>query len=65
MNVEWCDFAVFSNDQVVVDQILADYDYWLEVLDRFYVQHVVPEILSGAIFTGEYNCILEFWLYCY
>jgi len=63
MNVEWCDFAVFSNGQVVVDRILADYDYWLELseaIDRFYVQHVVPEILSGAIFTDEYNSILEF-----
>ena len=63
MNVEWCDFVVFSNGQVAVDCILADYDYWLklsEVLDRFYVQHVVPEILSGVIFTDEYKSILKF-----
>ena len=24
MNVEWCDFVVFSNGEVVVDRILAD-----------------------------------------
>ena len=47
LNVEWCDFVVFSNGVVVVDRIIADYTYWTELcetLDNFYVQHVVPEI---------------------
>ena len=54
LNVEWCDFVVFSNGQihVVVDRILADFDYWAELndtLDNFYMQNVVPEILSGSL----------------
>jgi len=35
MNVEWCDFAVFSNGQVVVDRVLAEYDFWLELSETF------------------------------
>ena len=27
-NKEWCDFVVFSNNEVVVDRILADLEYW-------------------------------------
>ena len=53
LNVEWCDFVVYSNGSVIVDRILADYDYWTkmcEVLDEFYIHHIVPEILSGRIF---------------
>ena len=26
LGVEWCDFAIFSNDAIVVDQILTDYE---------------------------------------
>ena len=50
LDVELCDCVVFSNDTVVVDRIIADYDYWtnfLEKLEQFYLQHVVPELLSG------------------
>ena len=63
LNVEWCDFVVFSNGSVIVDRILADHDYWTkmcDVLDEFYVQHVVPEILSGRIFKEEYASLFEF-----
>ena len=65
LNVEWCDFVVFSNGSVIVDRILADHDYWTkmcDVLDEFYVQHVVPEILSGRIFKEEYASLFEFQL---
>ena len=31
LNVEWHDFVVFSNGSVVVDRILADYDYWAKM----------------------------------
>ena len=44
---------MFSNDTVVVDRIVADYDYWmdlLEKLEQLYLQHVIPELLSGKIF---------------
>ena len=55
LNVEWCNFVVFSNDSVIVDCILADYDYWKKMcntLDEFYMNHACyPEILSGTIFT--------------
>ena len=27
LDKEWCDFAVFSNCKVVVDQVLADFEY--------------------------------------
>ena len=63
MNVEWCDFVVYSNNEIVIDCIIADYNYWVELsetLDRFYVQHIVPEILSGKIFMEEYGSFLEF-----
>ena len=58
LNVEWCDFVVFSNGQIVVDRILADFDYWTELndtLDNFYVPNVVPEILSGSLFKKDYS----------
>ena len=63
LDVEWCDFVVFSNASVVVDCILADYDYWTkmcDMLDEFYMQHVIPEILSGTIFKEEYASLFEF-----
>ena len=50
---EWCIFVVFSNDTVVVDWIVVDYDYWinlLEKLEQFYLRHVKPELLPGEIF---------------
>ena len=62
LNVEWCDFVVYSNGSVIVDRILADYDYWTkmcEVLDEFYIHHIVPEILSGRIFKEEYASLFE------
>ena len=57
-NKEWCDFVVFSNNEVVVDRILADLEYWNhleEKLEEFYVHHVIPEILSGKIFLEEFG----------
>ena len=63
MNVEWCDFAVYSNGEVIVDRNVADYDYWTELndkLDNFYMLYVVSESLSGAIFMEEYAPILQF-----
>ena len=58
LGVEWCDFVVYSNGCVIVDQILANLDYWnnlLEKLKHFYVTHVIPEILSGRIFMEEFG----------
>ena len=63
MNVKWCDFVVYSNGEVIVDRIMADYDYWTELndkLDNFYMQYVVPETLSGAIFMEEFAPMLQF-----
>ena len=60
LDVEWCDFVVLSNDTVVVDQIVANYDYWmdlLEKLEQFYLQHVIPELLSGKIFQEEFEIV--------
>ena len=28
VNVEWCDFMVFSNGSAIANCILADHDYW-------------------------------------
>ena len=53
LNVEWCDFVVFSNGSVVVDRILADYDYWAKMsktLDEFYTYI----ILSLKYWVGEF-----------
>ena len=63
MNVERCDFVVYSNGEVLVDRIVADHNYWTELndkLDDFYMQYVVPEILCGAIFVEVYAPILHF-----
>ena len=56
--VDWCDFVVYSNGCVIVDQMLANLDYWsnlMEKLEHFYVTHVIPEILSGRIFMEEFG----------
>jgi len=58
LGVEWCDFTVFSNDTVVVDRIVADYDYWMDLLlklEQFYIQHMVSELLSQKILTEEFT----------
>jgi len=34
LDVQWCNFVVFSNNTVVVDQIVADYDYWIDLLEK-------------------------------
>ena len=55
---EWCDFVMYSNDEVVVDQILTDLDYWNTLeqkLEEFYVRNIIPETLSGKIFQEEYG----------
>lgn len=60
---EWCDFALYSNGEVIVDRIVADYDHWTELndkLDNFYMEYVVPVPLPGAIFMEEYAPILQF-----
>ena len=56
LEVEWCDFVVFSGGEIVIDRILADVEYWnslCEKLDGFYVQHIIYEILSAKIFLEE------------
>jgi len=56
LDIQWRDFVVFSNNTVVVDRIVADYNYWvdlLEKLEQFYLQHVIPEILSAKIFQED------------
>ena len=56
-------FVVFSNGSVIVDRILADFDYWkkmCDILGEFYMKHVIPEILSGPIFKEEYATLFEF-----
>ena len=58
LNVEWCDFVVFSKGEVVVDRILADLDYWdnlQEKMEQFYLHHVVPELLSKRIFLEQFG----------
>ena len=34
LDVEWCDFVVFSKGEVVVDRILADLDYWNDLEEK-------------------------------
>ena len=61
LGIEWCDFVVYSNGEIVIDRILADLNYWdhlSEKLEQFYVQHVIPEVLSGKIFQEEYGATL-------
>ena len=40
LEVEWCDFVVFSGGEIDIDRILADVEYWnslYEKLNGFYV----------------------------
>ena len=32
MELEWCDFVVYSGDVILVDHIWADVDYWVDTL---------------------------------
>ena len=34
LDVEWSGFIVFSNDTIIFDRIIADYDYWINLLDE-------------------------------
>ena len=57
IGVEWCDFVFYSNGCAIIDQILANLDYWnnlMEKLEHFNVTRVIPEILSGRIFLEEF-----------
>ena len=56
LEIEWCDFVVYSNGEIVIDRIVANLNYWdhlSEKLEQFYIQHVIPEVLSGKIFQEE------------
>ena len=60
LGIEWYYFVVFSNDTVVVDRIVANYGYWMDLLEKlkqFHLQHVIPEILSGKIFQEEFETV--------
>ena len=60
LDVEWCDFIVFSNDTVVANRIVVDCNYWMNLLkklEQFYLQHVIPELLSGKIFQEEFGTV--------
>ena len=54
LNVEWCDFVVFSGRAVAVERILFNLDYWQETLlpklQSFDRHHIAKEILSGEYF---------------
>ena len=61
LGIEWCDFVVYSKGEIVIDRILADLNYWdhlSQKLEQFYIQHVIPEVLSGKIFQEEYGTAL-------
>ena len=61
LDVEWCDFVVFSKGEVIADRILADLDYWNDLeekLEQFYLQYVVPELLSKHMFLEKFGTVL-------
>lgn len=35
LDVEWCGLIVFSNDTVIADWIITDYDYWINLLESW------------------------------
>ena len=59
MELEWCDFVVYSGDVVFVDRIWFDPDYWVNIvlpkLKSFYA-HVAHEMLCGKYFMKCYEC---------
>lgn len=58
MELEWCDFVVYSGDVILGDRIWGDLDYWVNILlpklTSFYV-HIAREILCGKYFMECYE----------
>ena len=54
MKVRWCDFVVWTTVDIHVERIPFDQSFWeerlLPKLEYFYVNCVVPEILTGALY---------------
>ena len=45
IGVEWCDFVVYSNGEVVVDRILSDVEYWDILSDVGYIVRKIRRLL--------------------
>ena len=58
LGLDWCDFVVYSGNAVVVDRIMRDVSFWedklLPTLEKFFAEHVLPEIWSGKLFSVCY-----------
>lgn len=58
VDVEFCDFVVFSGNAIYVERIFRDKDFWendiLPPLNVFYLKHIAPEILGGQFFNDVF-----------
>ena len=60
LEVEWCDFVVYSNGCVIVDRILADLDYWYNLSEKLEevcytcnTRHSIQEDLHGRAWNNH------------
>ena len=63
MNVEWCDFVVYSNNEILIDRIIADYDYlvrhWTDFMFNTLYQKffLVKYLWKSMALSSNFNCI--------
>lgn len=51
VGVDYCDFVVWSKDDLFVERVVPDADLWSNVIptvERFFRQCVLPEVLGGG-----------------
>ena len=55
MKVRWCDFVVWTTADMHIERIYFNQNFWedslLPKLESFYVNSVVPEILTGILYN--------------
>ena len=55
MKVRWCDFVVWTTADMHIERIYFNQNFWedslLPKLESFYVNSVVPEILTGTLYN--------------
>ena len=58
VGTEWCDFVVYTPVGLHVERVVFDYSFWedklLPSLQRFFRNHVLPELVTATLFHAKY-----------
>ena len=58
VSTEWCDFVVYTPVGLHVERVAFDYRFWEDELfpslERFFRNHVLPELVTATIFRAKY-----------